>query len=91
MDENISYLLSRPMRTGFLLLGNAWLVMRIVNLLTTYWINMTGKKWSCKVSEWLFGNKCFLKIGMLLLVLWSPVIILSFPGNMNADAVRQIE
>ena len=91
MDENISYLLSRPMRTGILLLGNAWLVIRIVNLLTTYWINMAGKKWSCKVSEWLFGNKCFFKIGMLLLVLWTPVIILSFPGNMNADAVRQIE
>lgn len=91
MGEGVSYLLKRPVRTVILLLGIALLVMFCVNLAIAVWKKLAVKRWSCKASEWLFGEKCFFKIGVILLALWSPVIVLSFPGNMNADAVRQIE
>lgn len=47
--------------------------------------------WQNRVSRWLFGKHCFLKIFFLLLLLWLPVILLSFPGNLCYDVIGQIE
>lgn len=91
INESILSFWKEPVKLGIILLGNALLIMRSLNWGIGRWRNITEKEWTCGFSKWIFGKKCFYKIGMILLVLWSPVIVLSFPGNISADAVRQIE
>lgn len=37
-----------------------------------------------------FGKHCFLNVFLLLLVVWMPVIMLSYPGNLCYDSIGQI-
>lgn len=43
-----------------------------------------------KIKSFL-GEKCFRNVFLLLLVLWAPILILSYPGNLCYDFLGQIE
>ena len=52
---------------------------------------VSASEWQSGWSKWLFGKKSFLKNFLLLLVVWMPIIILSYPGNVCYDVIGQIE
>lgn len=51
----------------------------------------SASEWQMRWTGWLFGKKCFWKIFVLLLLVWTPVIVVSYPGNVCYDVIGQIE
>lgn len=60
-------------------------------LLVEWYEKLSSSEWQCRLSNWLFGRQCFLKIFGLLLVVWAPAILISYPGNLCYDSIGQIE
>jgi len=73
------------------LAGMTILLRRAIGLLLQGYEKLSGSDWQNKWSLWLFGKKCFLKVFVLLLLVWMPVILLSYPGNVCYDVIGQIE
>lgn len=72
-------------------LGMTLLLRRALFLLYCAYERLAQSPWQCRSSRWLFGRYCFPKVFLLLLLLWMPVLILSFPGNLCYDVIGQIE
>lgn len=73
------------------LCGMTILLQKCRMMLEKGYEHLSESCWQNRVSRWLFGKHCFLKIFFLLLLLWLPVILLSFPGNLCYDVIGQIE
>lgn len=50
-----------------------------------------SSQWCPARIKSFLGEKCFRNVFLLLLILWAPVIILSYPGNLCYDFLGQIE
>ncbi len=48
-------------------------------------------KWGPAGAEVFLGQNCFRNVFLLLMILWAPVILLSYPGNLCYDFLGQIE
>ena len=72
-------------------LGMTIFLRHALFLLQYVYERFAGSPWQCRGSRWIFGKYCFLKVFLLLLLLWMPVLILSFPGNLCYDVIGQIE
>lgn len=48
-------------------------------------------KWGPAGAKVFLGQKCFRNVFLLLMILWAPVILLSYPGNLCYDFLGQIE
>lgn len=71
--------------------GMTILLKYAIGFLVLGYEKLSCSQWKCGITEWLLGKKCFLKIFLLLFVIWLPVIILSYPGNVCYDVIGQIE
>lgn len=71
--------------------GMTILLRYVIGFLLWGYEKVSESTWECKFSQWFFGKNCFLKIFVLFLVLWMPVILLSYPGNVCYDVIGQIE
>ena len=71
--------------------GMTILLSYVIALLLEGYERVSTSSWQCKISRMLFEKHCFIKIFCLLLLLWLPVILLSFPGNICYDVIGQIE
>lgn len=71
--------------------GMTVLLHRMFLLLSDFYEKGSESRWQCRLSRWLFGKHCFLKIFLLLFLLWFPVLLLSFPGNLCYDVLGQID
>ena len=47
--------------------------------------------WGPAGAEVFLGQNCFRNVFLLLMILWAPVILLSYPGNLCYDFLGQIE
>ena len=79
------------MKFSLALAGMTILLRRAIGYLLWGYEKVSSSEWENKWSAWLFGKKCFLKIFLLLLVVWMPVLLLSYPGNVCYDVIGQIE
>lgn len=73
------------------LVGMAILIQRVIGLLLQYYEKISRSDWQCKISKWLFGEKCFWKLFVVFLLVWFPAILISYPGNLCYDAIGQID
>lgn len=71
--------------------GMTVLLRYAIGFLLSGYEKISVSEWQSSFSKWLFGKKCFLKIFLLILVIWMPVIVLSYPGNVCYDVIGQIE
>lgn len=71
--------------------GMTVLLNRMLLLLLELYEKGSKSNWQCGLSLWLFGKHCFRKIFLLLFLLWLPVLLLSFPGNLCYDVLGQID
>lgn len=78
---------------GFLLsfAGYSILFRYLIALFLGFYKKAAISKWAPAKLEIFFGKKCFRNVFLLLLILWAPVIILSYPGNLCYDFLGQIE
>lgn len=79
--------------TKFLLAfaGMTVLLRYATGLLFELYERLSDSTWQCRISRTLFDTHCFVKVFLLLLLLWLPVILLSYPGNICYDVIGQIE
>lgn len=71
--------------------GMTILLCYVIALLLEGYERLSESRWQCKISRMLFEKHCFLKVFFLLLLLWLPVLLLSYPGNICYDVIGQIE
>ena len=71
--------------------GMTVLLNRMLLLLQELYERGSQSDWQCRLSLWLFGKHCFWKIFLLLFLLWLPILLLSFPGNLCYDVLGQID
>lgn len=78
---------------GFLaaLAGYAILFRYLTALFLAGYQRIVNSQWSSGWAERFFGEKCFRHVFLLLMILWAPVLLLSFPGNLCYDSLGQIE
>lgn len=76
---------------GAACLGMTVLLHRVLILLQEFYERGSGSRWQCGLSRWLFGERCFRRIFLLLFLLWLPILLLSFPGNLCYDVLGQID
>ena len=71
--------------------GYTLLFRRLLQLL--YWAIefLPGLEKIELISDKLMGKHCFGKVFLFLLVLWTPVLLISYPGNLCYDVIGQIE
>ncbi len=79
--------------TRFLLamIGMSVLIHKLLFLLLRVYEKLSSSTWRCKLTEWLFGGKVFLKTMTIVFLCWLPIIILSYPGNLCYDVIGQLE
>lgn len=73
------------------LVGMTILLKLAIGFLIWGYEKISESTWQNKLSGWLFGYRCFLKVFLVLIVVWLPVIVLSYPGNVCYDVIGQIE
>lgn len=71
--------------------GYFFLIKYMISLLLVGYDKLGQSKWSNRFANWLLGKHCFRNVFFLLLLLWAPVIFLSYPGNLCYDVLGQIE
>lgn len=71
--------------------GYAILFRLLIPLFLGLYKKAAVSKWGPAKLEVFLGSKCFRNVFLLLLILWAPVIILSYPGNLCYDFLGQIE
>ncbi len=71
--------------------GMTILLRYVIALLSEGYERLSESRWQCKGTRLLFEKHCFLKIFFLLLLLWLPVLLFSYPGNICYDVIGQIE
>lgn len=78
---------------GFLLgfAGYAFLFHNLIALFLNMYQKAAISQWCPTKAEAFLGEKSFRNVFLLLLALWAPVIILSYPGNLCYDFLGQIE
>ena len=70
--------------------GYAALFRYLIALFLGLYEKSATSGWNKPCVEKFLGEKCFRNVFLLLLVLWSPVIILSYPANFCYDFLGQI-
>ena len=77
---------------GFLMafLGYAALFRYLIALFLGLYEKSAASGWSKPFVEKFLGEKCFWNVFLLLLILWAPVIILSYPTNYCYDFLGQV-
>lgn len=78
-------------RFALALIGMAILLQRVLGLLLYAYEELSRRDWKCRWSCFLFDKHCFWKVFALLMLLWLPVLLLSYPGNLCYDVIGQIE
>lgn len=78
---------------GFLLAfaGYSILFRYLIALFLGLYQKAVYSKWSPVKTEAFLGEKSFRNVFLLLLAIWAPVIILSYPGNLCYDFLGQAE
>lgn len=78
---------------GFLLgfAGYAVLFRNLISLFLGIYGKAAASGWHPAKLEAFLGEKSFRNVFFLLLALWAPVIILSYPGNLCYDFLGQIQ
>lgn len=71
-------------------LGYAALFRYLIALFLGLYEKSAASGWNRPCVEKFLGEKCFRNVFLLLLVLWAPVIILSYPANFCYDFLGQI-
>lgn len=91
---NWSYCFGDVFKTvGFLtaLIGYAVLFRYLIALFLGIYQKAANSKWKPERIARFLGEKSFRNVFFLLLIVWLPVIILSYPGNLCYDCLGQIE
>lgn len=78
---------------GFLIAfaGYAVLFRYVIALFLDIYQKAVNSEWKPRWAERLLGEKCLRNVFLLLMALWFPVILLSYPGNLCYDGLGQIE
>lgn len=78
---------------GFLqaLAGYAILFRYLIALFLGAYQRAVKSAWRPEKPEKFLGKKCFRNVFLLLMLLWMPVLLLSYPGNLCYDCLGQIE
>lgn len=78
---------------GFLIAfaGYAVLFRYLIALFLDIYQKAANSEWKPRWAERLLGGKCFRNVFLLLMAVWLPVILLSYPGNLCYDGLGQIE
>ncbi len=71
--------------------GYAMLFQYFIALFLGLYKKAAISKWGTGRGRSFLGQKCFRNVFLLLIILWAPVIILSYPGNLCYDFLGQIE
>lgn len=71
--------------------GMTILLQRLMALFLSGYEYLGRSTWENALTRRLFSGHCFRNILVLLLLLWLPVILLSYPGNICYDVIGQIE
>ena len=72
-------------------LGMTWLLGRAMTLLLEAYEGLSAWEGKNRLTEFLLGKRCFLKVFLILLAAWLPVLVISYPGNLCYDVIGQIE
>lgn len=91
---NWSYCFGDVFKTvGFLtaLIGYAVLFRYLIALFLGIYQKAANSKWKPERIARFLGEKSFRNVFFLLLIVWLPIIILSYPGNLCYDCLGQIE
>lgn len=73
------------------MVGMSILLHRILFLLIREYECLSRSTCRFRITNWLFGDKCFVKIAAAIFLCWFPVILLSYPGNLCYDVIGQID
>lgn len=73
------------------LIGLTLLLCRLFTLLLTLYERISKSDWNHKITNILFGAHCFRNVFILLILVWTPIILISYPGNVCYDVIGQIE
>ncbi len=71
--------------------GMAVLLKKSIGFLLWGYEKLSAGGFECAFGRWLFNNKTFIKVFLILIGLWAPIIIISYPGNLCYDVIGQIE
>ncbi len=71
--------------------GMTILLKYAIGFLLWAYEKLSESEWQSKWSKWIFDSKCFLKVFLILMLVWMPIIMLSYPGNVCYDVIGQIE
>lgn len=72
------------------LAGYTFLFRRLIALFLRGYRQLAETDWGPQHVRNFFGKHCFRNVLFLLLLVWLPVILVSFPGNVSYDAYGQI-
>ncbi len=82
--------LGNPVRMCLVILGEAILIRKLLILFEVAWKKIQEKEVSLLiVQKW--KEHCFRNTFVALLVLWLPILILSYPGNLAPDSIWQLK
>lgn len=71
--------------------GYAILFRCLIALFLGVYQRVVNSGWRPERLERFLGGKCFRNVFLLLMLLWTPVLLLSYPGNLCYDCLGQIE
>lgn len=74
-----------------MLVGFSVLFFYLIRLFLGLYDKAVSSEWSSKRIDGFLGKKSFRNVFLLLLLIWAPVILLSYPGNLCFDCLGQIE
>lgn len=72
------------------LAGYSFLFRRLIALFLCGYGKLAETSWGPRIVRSFFGEHCFRNVFLTLLAAWTPVILVSFPGNVSYDAYGQI-
>lgn len=71
--------------------GYAVLLRCLIALFLGAYQRAVDSQWNARWADRFFGEKSFRNVFFLLMVLWMPILLLSYPGNLCYDCLGQIE
>lgn len=71
--------------------GYAVLFHYLIALFLSFYQKSAASEWRPEWITRLLGEKSFRNVFLLLMIVWLPVILLSYPGNLCYDCLGQIE
>lgn len=74
-----------------MLVGFSLLFFDLIRLFLGLYDKAVSSEWSNGRIDRFLGKKSFRNVFLLLLMVWAPVILLSYPGNLCYDCLGQIE